>query len=59
MEVSQAEAAPAAKKTDFERQNPASEQLLIEINKVFDEALGNLAKDIKEFLKEAANADDQ
>jgi hypothetical protein len=60
--VSRAEAAPAAKSkpvTDFERQNAASKKLANDVGEVLDEALTNMVKEVREFLKEAVDADDQ
>ena len=55
--MSKAEALPVAKESkaisDFERQNPASKKLMEEIDLVFDEALINMAKEVKAFLEEA------
>ena len=55
--MSPAEAAPAARepeaRNDFERQNAASKRLLKEVDQVFDTALTNMAKEVKEFLESA------
>lgn len=51
--------AEASKSTDFERQNPATKDLMRYVGGVFAEAMSRLASEVREFLEEAAKQDQE